>query len=637
MADEEKQATTMIDDKKKAEQYELFKMFAGGEKTVKYLFEEYLIKFNNQYKNSPFYASKFSVSIQGKKEPIATGSGTLDRMIEYLLYDEDKYLKRYIALRWKDDNDGPYRQNVGRDGRKFAAVYADAKIFRQGLGNNIIRDLTLTDAATQVLARLETLKSGGLTAVEPDITFWKDVLNGQLAAPPAPTIPVSPKGEDAMEIISESIKKSVKKCVVFTGAPGTGKTYCVEKYVEAQEGMKAFGRSEYFVQFHSSYDYTDFVEGLRPIQRDAEDAQDGKSGGMDFVRMDGIFKAFCRKVVVLNDQSKNSATQKGEPTNESTTEASPKSDKKTYYFVIDEINRADLGRVFGELMYCFEKRGEEYKIATQYANLPAWKTFKKGNVVCAERIVDDCFADGFYIPENVVIIGTMNDIDRSVETFDFALRRRFDWVEIEADRVMRSSLQAMFEASYVSKLKSMLESMDESNLQAGIESLDESTFKSTLKSIDESALKSMKDPNQDVPKIVSNIVAGIVAGIVSEIAPRIEQSDENDKKGVKDGLNGVIAKQSGLGKEFKIGPAYFKDYDFNKTPKDNLDAVWENNIEPILREYVRGRQDNGFVQGCEKALKIPEDNEQPQSENGPTAPTSQPTAGSAYTTGSEPQ
>lgn len=89
-------------------------------------------------------------------------------------------------------------------------------------------------------------------------------------------------------------------------------------------------------------------------------------------------------------------------------------------FIIDEINRGDISKIFGELFYCIESnyRGEEHKIKTQYNNL-----IQDDN---------DIFKDGFYVPNNVYIIGTMNDIDRSVESFDFAIRRRFVWKEIKA-------------------------------------------------------------------------------------------------------------------------------------------------------------------------------------------------------------
>ena len=85
---------------------------------------------------------------------------------------------------------------------------------------------------------------------------------------------------------------------------------------------------------------------------------------------------------------------------------------KKFIFVIDEINRGEISKIFGELFFSIDPgyRGEKGRIKTQYQNLVDDK---------------DVFAKGFYIPENVYIIGTMNDIDRSVESMDFAMRRRF--------------------------------------------------------------------------------------------------------------------------------------------------------------------------------------------------------------------
>lgn len=92
--------------------------------------------------------------------------------------------------------------------------------------------------------------------------------------------------------------------------------------------------------------------------------------------------------------------------------------EKTYVFIIDEINRGELSKIFGELFYAIDPgyRGEKGKVKTQYQNL-------------IDK--DDLFSEGFYVPENVYILATMNDIDRSVESMDFALRRRFAWKEIE--------------------------------------------------------------------------------------------------------------------------------------------------------------------------------------------------------------
>lgn len=181
--------------------------------------------------------------------------------------------------------------------------------------------------------------------------------------------------------------------LILTGAPGTGKTYLAkqiaalmimgEEYSEELEENTIFKSHVGFTQFHPSYDYTDFVEGLRPTK---------ETNG--FVRTDGIFKAFCKEAINHND---------GKP----------------YIFIIDEINRGEISKIFGELFFSVDPgyRGKAGKVKTQYQNLIE---------------DDDVFNAGFYVPENVYIIGTMNDIDRSVESMDFAFRRRFAFAEIKA-------------------------------------------------------------------------------------------------------------------------------------------------------------------------------------------------------------
>ncbi len=373
--------------------------------------------------------------------------------------------------------------------------------------------------------------------------------------------------------------------LILTGAPGTGKTYLAKQiaarmildgkeYNEEVEKDPFFKEHCGFVQFHPSYDYTDFVEGLRP-KSDA-------NGNVGFERKDGVFKAFCKEALrslpkegedglkkaydrlvedIKSGKVKEITLKKGkmdevrinekqeelstiafivdgsERTHEvKYTDIQKLSQKyktisdldgipniydevkaeasyiwavlyllyQRYYdqkfvFIIDEINRGDISKILGELFFSIDPgyRGEKGRVQTQYQNL-----IDKG---------DDIYDEGFYVPENVYIIGTMNDIDRSVESMDFAMRRRFAWKEITAEDQM--------------------------------------------------------DMLNDL------------------------KNKEKAKNRLRN-LNNAIQNIEGLSKAYHIGPAYFLKLKMYKDEGEGAwDSLWTNHIEGVLREYLRGNED----------------------------------------------
>jgi 5-methylcytosine-specific restriction protein B len=204
---------------------------------------------------------------------------------------------------------------------------------------------------------------------------------------------------------TQSIADENTPNVILYGPPGTGKTYAVKQSLDF---ICQGDRSRYdFVQFHPSFTYEDFIEGIKPKGVTAD-------GNIKFELVDGIFKRFCKKA-------------KSNP------------DKK-FYFVVDEINRANLSSVFGETLLCLEKdyrhdvqnNNDENLIKTQYSTLI--EEMIKDNPAKEELAYH--FKDGnayFGVPSNVFFIGMMNDVDKSIDAFDLALRRRFKWIRKDCD------------------------------------------------------------------------------------------------------------------------------------------------------------------------------------------------------------
>ena len=206
-----------------------------------------------------------------------------------------------------------------------------------------------------------------------------------------------------------------------------------------------------------------------------------------------------------------------------------------YFFIIDEINRADLSNVLGELMFCLEsdKRGEA--VFTQYRNLPTYGLDGK-----------DVFANGFFVPNNVYIIGTMNDIDRSVESIDFALRRRFVFLEVEVEyELLADAFQA-------------------------------------------------KDRNG------SAVFGSLLYNNAEETARRIMALN---------GIIAKEGEQFGLNRQYYISQGQFSGLPEDRKSGTDLNKllafVWDFRLKSLLGEYVRGedsRKVEPFLAACQKAF-----------------------------------
>ena len=389
------------------------------------------------------------------------------------------------------------------------------------------------------------------------------------------------------------------KNIIFRGAPGTGKSYLARSitadiisngYFDDYTQLSDEQRKQVeFVQFHPSYDYSDFVEGLRP--------QLHEDGTMGFALQDGVFKKFIQRARKNYEDSQKSretiekeisaqeamenffssvelgvdsfetingskffitsvdekhinisipgnatinklclnidevrmmleSEQKfekikditsffgkqfasqaysydfaiykaiKETKNKTSRKMAEQETLKKYIFIIDEINRGEISKIFGELFFAIDPgyRGRAGEVATQYANLHTNPEEK------------------FYIPENVYIIGTMNDIDRSVDSFDFAMRRRFRFVELKAE--------------------ACLEMLSELENEA----------------LEEEAIQRLTALNQEIVNV--------------------EELNEN----------------------YQIGPAYFL-----KLKHLTFDQLWTDYLRPLLQDYIQGMYDERTI------------------------------------------
>ena len=191
-----------------------------------------------------------------------------------------------------------------------------------------------------------------------------------------------------------------KKQIIFQGPPGTGKTYVARKLASHLAGSE---ECVTFVQFHPSYAYEDFVQGFRPR---------AEGGQVGFELRDGP----------LLSAAKRAAEDKG----------------ARHFLVIDEINRANLGKVLGELYFLLEYRDEEIRL--QYSDEP------------------------FSLPPNLYIIGTMNTADRSIALVDLALRRRFSFVEFDTgEEPIKGLLRRWLRAKNLGDMEWVADVVDRAN------------------------------------------------------------------------------------------------------------------------------------------------------------------------------
>jgi 5-methylcytosine-specific restriction protein B len=192
--------------------------------------------------------------------------------------------------------------------------------------------------------------------------------------------------------------------VIMYGPPGTGKTYSV---VNSLDFVSQGDSSRYeLLQFHPSFTYEDFIEGIKPKGV-------SKDGNIRFELVNGAFKNFCIK-------AKNNPS-------------------KAYYFVVDEINRANLSSVFGETLSLLEKdyrhdgKSNKNLIKTQYSSLIEDLIREDDKYQNLAYFIEPNGEVKFGVPENVFFIGMMNDVDKSIDAFDLALRRRFKWIRKDCD------------------------------------------------------------------------------------------------------------------------------------------------------------------------------------------------------------
>ena len=329
------------------------------------------------------------------------------------------------------------------------------------------------------------------------------------------------------KVLRELTKGS--KNIIYYGAPGTGKTKFVKDCLDILDPNRT--RTEW-IQFHSGFEYEDFIDGIKPIGI--------QNGNLNLALTNGIFKEFCLKAAQNTDEN--------------------------FFFIVDEINRADIAAVFGETLSLLEEnyRGKSSAIKIKNSalmeNIIALDASKKSLCIDYGNLQTK-----FYIPANIYFIGMMNDVDKSIDCFDLALRRRFAWVLMECDYEV---VENATDKAYKTKCES-LNNYITNELKYLVEYEDETRVK--IRSIQ--SYNNAENRDDDYNKLFSDA-----------------SDKEKDKKRYEktSGLN--------LGRAYEIGHSYF----LKKETTDEKE-IWARHIEPILREYIRTQFGDGEV---EKKLKM---------------------------------